>query len=232
MPKASRGIAAFMLPGFRTLAAISLLAVAIVIFALGAAALLRVAHEDFATLQTWRPAMDPLPGTVAAREAGEPATPTLAALRIEPDPAIAEQIVSPPAAAIPDPAPAEVSITPRLPEPQTPPTVVAALPAKPDFQLPDAAYNSPRSGPLLMPEIATNDAPPVAIASLAPVVAPVAPDAEPLAVAPLPRPKPQLANPLLRPRIVKRRIVRRVAARPVAAQQTPSALEQLFGNQR
>jgi hypothetical protein len=210
-----------MLPGLRTLAATVLLAVAILTFAFGAAALLRVAHEDFATLQTWRPAMDPLAETVAAQE---PGAPTLAALRIEPEPEIAERPAAPATPmAMPPPPPVEIA----PPAPQLPAAVVASLPAAPKLMLPDVPYNAPLRGPLLMPEIATNDAAPVAVASLAPERA----DAEPLDFAPLPRPKPQLATPVLRKRIVRRTPARRVAGQqPAQARQTLSPLDQLFNS--
>ena len=43
-----------MLPGFRFLLAAIILATSILIFGLGAAALLRAAHEEFASNPTWR----------------------------------------------------------------------------------------------------------------------------------------------------------------------------------
>jgi hypothetical protein len=217
-----RGIAAIMLPGLRTLIATVLLAVAILTFAFGAAALLRVAHEDFAALQTWRPAMDPFTETVAANDHNMP---TLAALRVEPSLEATEQIVTP-ATPIALPSTPDVAIAPPAPQPAA--AIVAALPAVPKVQLSDAPYNAPRSGPLLMPDIATNDAAPVAIASLAPVTT----DDEPIGLAPLPRPKPQMVKPALRKRIVKRTPARRVASRPAAAQarQTPGPFDQLFNS--
>lgn len=220
-----------MLPGLKMLAATVLLAVAIVIFAFGAAALLRAAHEDFAMLQAWRPAIDPLTDTFAPSET----TPTLAALRIEPqqiaEPPPAKPAAAPaaPAEVAIAPAPAEIVIAPPLPPP--PVTVVAALPAEPKIKLSETPYNAPRVGPRLMPEIATNDAPPIAVASLAPVEA----DAEPLLAAPLPRPKPVFARPTIRKRIVRRPPVRRVASRPAAQQprqipQTQNPFQQLFSS--
>jgi hypothetical protein len=214
-----RGIAAIMLPGLRTLAATVLLAFAVITFAFGAAALLRVAHEDFAVLPTWRPAMDPLTETVAAKA---PDQPTLAVLRVEPDPETTQQIVP---EAKPSP-PVEIV----APAPQPPAAVVAALPpapAAPKIELADRPYNVPLAGPRLVPEIATNDAAPAAFASLAPLTS----DTNPIDVAPLPRPRPQLVQPAVRKRIVRRPPARRVASRPAAQpRQALSPLDQLFNN--
>jgi len=72
-----------MLPGFRFLFAATLLTISILIFGLGAAALLRASHEQFASI----PARRALPEPVFAQQPvlihpGEPAA-TLAMLRIE-----------------------------------------------------------------------------------------------------------------------------------------------------
>jgi len=64
-----------MLPGFRFLFVTVVLAGAVLIFGLGAAALLRAAHEEFASLPSWRTAPPPLPA--------QRADPTLALLRVE-----------------------------------------------------------------------------------------------------------------------------------------------------
>jgi len=68
-----------MLPGFRFLFAAIALAVSLLVFGLGAAALLRTAHEQFTSVQTVRPP----PITLALRSADAP-TPTLSLLRVEP----------------------------------------------------------------------------------------------------------------------------------------------------
>ena len=67
-----------MLPGFRFLFATIVLAISVLVFGLGAAALLRAAHEDFASLPSWRLAQQPL---LAPQFALNP--PSLAMLRIE-----------------------------------------------------------------------------------------------------------------------------------------------------
>src|SRR3954466_13379238 len=69
----------FMLPGFRFLLAAIVLSVSTLIFGLGAAALLRAAHEEFAGI----PSRRPLPEPVFAQRS-EPPAPTLALLRVEP----------------------------------------------------------------------------------------------------------------------------------------------------
>jgi hypothetical protein len=68
-----------MLPGFRFLLAAIVLSISILIFGLGAAALLRAAHEEFAGI----PSRRTLPEPVFAQR-GEMPAPTLALLRVEP----------------------------------------------------------------------------------------------------------------------------------------------------
>lgn len=71
-----------MLPGFRFLFSAIVLSMSILIFGLGAAALLRAAHEEFASNPTWRAP----PETVFAQQ-NETARPVLATLVVEPPPA-------------------------------------------------------------------------------------------------------------------------------------------------
>src|SRR6187401_535710 len=102
-----------MLPGFRFLFAAIVLSTSILVFGLGAAALLRAAHEEFANLPTRRATPEPV---FARLNDGPP--PTLALLRV--DPPVAEQpaenvaavpVTAPdipaPAGQAPDTAPAE-----------------------------------------------------------------------------------------------------------------------------
>jgi hypothetical protein len=97
---------ASMLPGFRFLLAAIVLSMSILIFGLGAAALLRAAHEEFASI----PLRHAAPETVFAQQPGEAAKPVLALLRIEPP--AAEQNVT-------EKAPAEpVAIAPPPDEPE------------------------------------------------------------------------------------------------------------------
>ena len=67
-----------MLPGFRFLFAAIVLSMSVLIFGLGAAALLRAAHEQFAHVPSRRAAPEP----VFAR-LNEPPMPTLALLRVD-----------------------------------------------------------------------------------------------------------------------------------------------------
>ena len=97
-----------MLPGFRFLFAAIVLSMSILIFGLGAAALLRAAHEEFASNPTWRAA----PETVFAQPR-EATRPVLAMLRVDlPTPEkIADNIpaIAAPAAAAVDSAPQETA---------------------------------------------------------------------------------------------------------------------------
>jgi hypothetical protein len=68
-----------MLPGFRFLFTAIVLTMSILIFGLGAAALLRAAHEEFASVPSWHTA----PETMFAQP-NEALPPVLAMLRIEP----------------------------------------------------------------------------------------------------------------------------------------------------
>lgn len=71
-----------MLPGFRFLFAAIMLSMSILIFGLGAAALLRTAHEEFASSPSWHAA----PETMFAQPS-ETREPVLAMLRVDPLPA-------------------------------------------------------------------------------------------------------------------------------------------------
>jgi len=72
-----------MLPGFRILFATTILAISILVFGLGAAALLRAAHEEFASLPSWRLAQQPLLTPWTPQVPRLETTPVLAMLRIE-----------------------------------------------------------------------------------------------------------------------------------------------------
>jgi hypothetical protein len=107
-----------MLPGFRFLFAAIVLSMSILVFGLGAAALLRAAHEEFASNPTWRGA----PETVFAQPA-ESAPPVLALLRVD----------SPVMERAPDNAPAEATPA-AMPSAPAEPERIAAL--KPEDSLP------------------------------------------------------------------------------------------------
>jgi hypothetical protein len=67
-----------MLPGFRFLFATVVLSVSVLVFGLGAAALLRAAHEEFVSLPSWRLSQQPL-----LAPQFEMSAPTLAMLRMD-----------------------------------------------------------------------------------------------------------------------------------------------------
>jgi hypothetical protein len=95
-----------MLPGFRFLFAAVVLSMSILVFGLGAAALLRAAHEEFASTPTWRAA----PETVFAQPV-ETAPPVLALLRVD-TPVVGKTTDNAPA----DAAPAAITAAPAEPE--------------------------------------------------------------------------------------------------------------------
>jgi hypothetical protein len=94
-----------MLPGFRFLLAAIVLSMSILIFGLGAAALLRAAHEEFAGM----PSRRMLPEPVFAQRSETPAT--LAMLRVEPAIEKAPEN-APPASAPVEQAPEAVPVPP------------------------------------------------------------------------------------------------------------------------
>jgi hypothetical protein len=112
------GIRLSMLPGFRFLFAAIVLTMSILVFGLGAAALLRAAHEEFASNPSWRAA----PEAMFAQQS-DATRPVLAMLRVEP--AAAEQKA-------PNQAPAAVAPVEHAPDIAAPaePAPVAAAPAE------------------------------------------------------------------------------------------------------
>ena len=115
-----------MLPGFRFLFTAIVLSMSILVFGLGAAALLRAAHEEFANLPSRRAPPEPM----FARLNDDP-PPTLALLRV--DPPVAEKPRRCPAAAVPETAtdvPAPAGQTPDA-RPAEPEKLAALTPAEP-----------------------------------------------------------------------------------------------------
>ena len=91
---------ASMLPGFRFLFSAIILSMSVLIFGLGAAALLRSAHEEFANLPSRRSTPEPM----FARLSDDP-PPTLALLRVDPvadQPAVPAPALDTPAAQTPE----------------------------------------------------------------------------------------------------------------------------------
>jgi hypothetical protein len=155
-----------MLPGFRFLFAAIMLTLSILVFGLGAAALLRAAHEEFSSNPAWRGA----PETTFAQPA-ETSKPVLAMLRVDtpvadskPDVAAVTEAPAEPVTATPAaPATAEAEqFAARAPEDPSPPMIPAPeVPAASPTQSEAAA---PASADVPAPEardttVATIDAP-------------------------------------------------------------------------
>jgi hypothetical protein len=121
-----------MLPGFRFLLAAIVLSISMLIFGVGAAALLRAAHEEFASIPSRR-----APPEVMFPQRDE-AGPTLAMLRVEPSVAD-EKAMEPPIADRGLDQPAIVLAPTEVEKPATEPDKVAALT---DTAMPE---NSPAS---------------------------------------------------------------------------------------
>ncbi|SDG52748.1 hypothetical protein SAMN05216338_1001613 [Bradyrhizobium sp. Rc2d] len=155
-----------MLPGFRFLFAAILLSTSILVFGLGAAALLRASHEQYVSNPAWRNG----PQEQVFQQAPEPAQPVLAVLQpepevtVEPTPSLRDQI---PTIGLPANGPEQVAtpttetdvqpqITEAAPEAQTPttepatpePTADATAPAATDTLTPaDTTASIPETQP-------------------------------------------------------------------------------------
>ncbi|WP_172786786.1 MULTISPECIES: hypothetical protein [Bradyrhizobium] len=125
-----------MLPGFRFLFAAILLSTSILVFGLGAAALLRATHQQYASNPGWRNG----PQEQVFAQAPEPAQPVLAVLRAEPElpaettPSLRDQV---PTIALPLSEPDQVAVltteTDVQPEGATPQAEAPAIePARPE----------------------------------------------------------------------------------------------------
>jgi hypothetical protein len=175
-----------MLPGFRFLFTAIVLSMSVLIFGLGAAALLRAAHEEFASLPSRRATPEPM---FARRDDGPP--PTLALLRV--DPPVAENA---PAAAILEtttdvPAPAGQTPDARPAEPEklaalTPPEPMQVEAAKPEEPAKETSAETPAAP---APAAAVTEAP---VANAEVKIAAIAATPEPAAITP-PATSPELA---------------------------------------
>jgi hypothetical protein len=177
-----------MLPGFRFLFAAIVLSMSVLVFGLGAAALLRAAHEEFASNSSWRAA----PETTFAQQS-EATPPVLAMLRLDPLPAEqkapddvpavaapAEPAVAVPAAAepekiaalkaedslLPEPAKPEIPVSETLPQTEAAPAQADA-PASPSADETKVAASEQASSP-------TNEAAPAASGQMSAAVLPEA----------------------------------------------------------
>jgi hypothetical protein len=154
-----------MLPGFRFLFAAIVLSMSVLIFGLGAAALLRAAHDQFASI----PSRRGLPEPVFAQQpafAGQSEAPaaTLAMLRVEP-PVVEKAPEIPPAAVIAapaEPAPEAVPVPPietqqlaalRVDEPAPPETAKPEMAVKPEPAPPAEAVPAQAATPAVAEEI-------------------------------------------------------------------------------
>jgi hypothetical protein len=143
-----------MLPGFRFLFAAIVLSMSILVFGLGATALLRTAHEEFSNTPSWQPAAE----TRFAQQ-NDAATPVLSMLRVD-EPAVA--------------APAEQ----RLPDDAAAPAEPASADSMPGESEKLAALEPEQSSQAeaTKPEIPVSDAPNQAEAVPAAADAPAAAD--------------------------------------------------------
>ena len=133
-----------MLPGFRFLFAATLLTVSLLVFALGAAALLRASHEQFASLPK-----QPAPAPVFTQTA-DAAPPTLSLLRVEPAPEIR------PVETVPSPPPLAPLATPQfdtlLPTDRIATLSIAPRPDETDPAPPVVTDSKPEVTPQIKPE--------------------------------------------------------------------------------
>jgi hypothetical protein len=177
-----------MLPGFRFLLAAIVLSMSVLVFGLGAAALLRAAHEQFASIPSRRAPPEPV-----FAQPNEPPMPTLALLSFEPPVLekapddvpdnVAATVVPEPQASIasaPDSAPAEPEKLAAL-KPEEPAPVEPAKPEIPAAEAAPVAQAAPVEAP------AANDEPKLAaIADPAPATTAASTAPEPVAETPSP----------------------------------------------
>jgi hypothetical protein len=168
-----------MLPGFRFLFAAIVLSMSVLVLGLGAAAVLRAAHEQFAESGTWRPASD-----TSVAQQSDAAAPVLAMLRVEP------RATAPQGADVaPVPAPAQPSETASSPDakatpaldPQSPPAPEATKSDTPDVTKadvakPDVAHEAPKTegAETQVANVAAPPAPPETTPQEAPTAQPAA----------------------------------------------------------
>ena len=145
-----------MLPGFRFLFAAIVLSMSILVFGLGAAALLRAAHEEFASNPSWRGA----PETIFAQQA-EATRPVLAILRVD-TPVLDKAAEKAPENATPAAAPSTPDDPERIaaqkPENSPPPeTTKPQTPVAESRVTESPAQSEAASAPAEMPAAATEN---------------------------------------------------------------------------
>ncbi len=164
-----------MLPGFRFLFAAIVLSMSVLVFGLGAAALLRAAHEQFASIPARQAPREPV---FAQQEAPAP---TLALLRVEPTAA--------------ETAPAELPassepVAPVTADTTTPPAADTPAPAEPEKlaalkpdESPPAEVAKPNSPTVETPALETTEAAPTSVETTPTVEAAPAPAEAPVPAA-------------------------------------------------
>jgi hypothetical protein len=233
-----------MLPGFRFLFAAILLSTSILVFGLGAAALLRATHEQFVSNPAWRNG----PQEQVFAQASEPAQPEFTAFRAEPVPpasSLRDEVptVSPPASE-PDQVAALTSETtsqPATPATEAPASEPAEAAPSPPAETPEPATQSasaetptigeatPTPAAPVEPQqvdtaIATNAAPPpdkaTEVAALADPATTVPQDPPATAKAASDAPENKATKPRTNRAKKRHRVVRRPPPAPVQVQQT------------
>jgi hypothetical protein len=147
-----------MLPGFRFLFAAIVLSISILVFGLGAAALLRAAHEEVASNPGWHAA----PDATFAQQA-EVARPVLAMLRVDPPPAQpkapdADAAVAPPAEQVTAAAPTGQAAEVPLPAEQAATVSAPVEPEKVAAIKPEETSENPAAESPTPSEAANSDA--------------------------------------------------------------------------
>lgn len=122
-----------MLPGFRFLLAAILLSTSVLVFGVGAAALLRASHEQYVSNPAWRNG----PQEQVFAQASEPAQPVLAALRTEPE-------------LTTEPAPSLRDLVPTIALPANEPEQAVAVTADTDAQ--PQVVSAPTEAPAAEPD--------------------------------------------------------------------------------
>nr|WP_315811684.1 hypothetical protein [Bradyrhizobium sp. SZCCHNR2028] len=144
-----------MLPGFRFLVAAIVCSISLTIFGMGAAALLRAAHEQFASNASWRTTQ--ASGFTTFLPPAEP-TPVLAVLRVDSIPT--PPVTPPPVVADAAPATSEQPSAPSTAAPLTEApevTPVAVATDLPTPSLPAETVDTSRTSAIVATASATND---------------------------------------------------------------------------
>lgn len=184
-----------MLPGFRFLFAAIVLSMSIMVFGLGAAALLRAAHEEFASNPSWHAT----PETTFAQQS-EANQPVLAMLRIEPppvEPKISNDgpVAAVVAAPVPPVEPAAIAAPPVEPDkvaaltsedPAPAETAKPEINTRPDIQASEIKASEIKTADIKDPEIKAVDVP--APTEAAPADTPAAVDTKIATAEPVPPP--------------------------------------------